>query len=187
MKCKKCWIAAAILCATMAATALAGCSFGGSDTSSAVVSEANTDANSSTVSAITMNGSEGTASTPTSAVGVYYWTSLSDDGKSFHSTEELLTIMQTDPDHPNYVPSDQIDTVRQQMAATCVTLDADGTGSLCDGTHTNAFLWSISGEEITFTNPEDPDPETDIVGTIKDDVITIDFSGDGTLYYEFTK
>lgn len=194
MKCKKCWIAAAILCATMACVGLAGCSFGGdapADTSStAVVSQADTNNTGSVTSEITMNGQEGTASQPAELVGTYYWTRLSDDGKSFHTIEELLVIMQSDPNNPNYIPADQVDTVRKQMESSCVELKADGTGSISDGKgKVTALLWSVSEDTIIFSNPAAPSAETDIYGKLDREkhTITIDSTGEGTVFFEYTK
>lgn len=190
MKCKRCWIAAAILCATMACVGLAGCG-GGSTPVDPTPVTSQTTSTGEVAGQITMNGQEGTASQPAELVGTYYWTRLSNDGKkSFHTIEELLVVMQSDPNNPNYIPSDQVDSVRQQMENSCIELKADGTGTISDGKgKVTKLLWSVSDKNIIFSNPAAPSAETDIYAELdrEKQTIVIDSTGEGTIYFEYTK
>lgn len=158
MKCKKCWIAAAILCAVMGCTALAGC---GGTTPAApenpdpVISETESYA----------------PAIPTAAelAGTYQWKSMEFNGKTY-TTEQIVQEMtkDTNPFGLDHIDEDNIQASLAQANADGITLYDDGTGEirlqfLTDGTSIctwemeddNLVLWNFGGTSAIYAPMED--------------------------------
>lgn len=156
MKCKKCWIAAAILCAVMGCTALAGC--GGGETTPAVPDNAETAVSQA-------------ASAPTMAelAGTYQWYSMEYKGKVY-TTEQIVQEMtkETNPFGLDHIAESDVQASLAQANADGIILYEDGTGEirlqfLTDGTSIctwemeddNLVLWNLGGTSAIYAPLED--------------------------------
>ncbi len=155
MKCKKCWIAAAILCAVMGCTALAGC---GGETTPSVPDSGEPIASQA-------------AAAPTAAelAGTYQWYEMEYQGKVY-TTEQIVQEMtkDTNPFGLDHIAEGDVQASLAQANADGIILYEDGTGEirlqfLTDGTSIctwemeddNLVLWNFGGTSAIYAPMED--------------------------------